>query len=64
MRPKIDPCLEDRICVRRTGLAKAMDSNPSLVIKGCFDALQPCDLEFVEMWVGLAGEVERDLLVK
>src|SRR6516162_711342 len=64
MLAKINPSLEHWINVRRASLAKAMDSKPSLVIEGCFDALQPCDLEFVEVWVGFSGEVERDLLVK
>src|SRR5271155_3247445 len=64
MRPKIDPCLEAPINLGRTGLAKAMDSKPSLVIDGGFNALQPCNLEFVEVRIGLAGEVERDLVIK
>jgi hypothetical protein len=64
MRPKIGPLREDWISFRRTGLAKAADSKPRLLINGCFDALQPCYLKFVEVRVRLAGEVKRDLLVK
>jgi hypothetical protein len=41
-----------------------MGSKPSLIIDGGFNALQPCDLEFMEVRIGLAGEVERDLVVK
>jgi hypothetical protein len=64
MRPKIGPLREDWISFRRTGLAKAADSKPRLLINGCFDALQPCYLKFVEVRVRLAGEVKRDLFVK
>jgi hypothetical protein len=64
MGPKVDPSLENLIRVRWTGLAKTMDSDPSLVVEGCLHALQPCDLEFVEMGVGLPRKVERDLVIK
>ncbi len=41
-----------------------MNLQPSLIVERGFNAFQGGNLEFVEVWVRLAGEVERHLLVK